>query len=74
MRTEPFPRRHPLLSYFVLAYGITWGGVVLLLASRGFELGALPLGDKGLVIALMPLGPSASAGSTRTRTACCWRC
>jgi len=37
MKTIPFLRRHPLLSYFMLAYGITWGGILLLLAGRGLD-------------------------------------
>lgn len=56
----PFLRRHPLLGYFVLAYGITWGGIPFLLASRAFDLVTPRPGDLGLVFALMLLGPSAS--------------
>lgn len=60
MTTVLFLRRHPLVGYFALAYGITWGGILMLLAGRGFELGALRPGDKGIVIAWMLLGPGAS--------------
>lgn len=53
-------RHHPLLVFFLLAYGITWGGILSLLAHRGFDLASAQAGDKGLTIALMLLGPSAS--------------
>ncbi len=55
-----FLRRHPLLGYFVLAYGITWGGILLLLASRAFDLATPRPSNLGLVFALMLLGPSVS--------------
>jgi membrane protease YdiL (CAAX protease family) len=58
VKGAPFLRRHPLVAYFGLAYGITWGGILMLLAARGLELDALRPGDKGTVIALMLLGPS----------------
>jgi hypothetical protein len=60
VKTVPFLRRHPLLGYILLAYGITWGGILLLLASRAFDLVTPRPGDLGLVFALMPLGSSAS--------------
>lgn len=40
MKSVPFLRRHPLVGYLALAYGITWTGIQLLQASRGFDLGA----------------------------------
>lgn len=60
MKPLAWVRRHPLTSYFVLAYGISWGGILILLGTRGFDLGALPSIDTGLMFAMMLLGPSAS--------------
>ena len=34
-------RRHPMLGYFALAYGISWGGILIILGTTGFELTAL---------------------------------
>jgi hypothetical protein len=34
-------RRHPLLGYFALCFGISWGGILLILAATGFSLAAL---------------------------------
>jgi uncharacterized protein len=53
-------RRHALLSYFLLAYGFTWGGILLWLASRAFDLATLRPEDKSLVVVLMLSGPCAS--------------
>jgi uncharacterized protein len=55
-----WPRRHPLWAYFLLAYGITWGGILLTLLSKGFDLVAARPWDKGVMVMLMLLGPSAS--------------
>jgi uncharacterized protein len=58
---KPFLKRHPLVSYFVLAYGITWGGILLFLASRGFQLNTITAQDVPLIFLPMILGPSASS-------------
>jgi hypothetical protein len=60
MKTESFVRRHPVLSYFLLAYGVTGCGILWLLAIRGFDRGALPTVEKGLGVAWTLLGSSAS--------------
>lgn len=53
-------RRHPLLGYFALCFGISWGGILIVLAATGFKLAALQPLETGLIFALMLLGPSAS--------------
>jgi uncharacterized protein len=53
-------RRHALQWYFLLAYGITWGGILLLLASQAFDLATLQPEHKSLVVALMLVGPCVS--------------
>jgi uncharacterized protein len=58
--TMPFLRRHTLLVFFVLAYGISWSGILLLLASQGFGPATPRPADLGVVFALMLLGPSVS--------------
>jgi uncharacterized protein len=60
MPPPSWPRRHPLWAYFLVAYGITWGGILLVLLSKGFDLAAARPWDKGLMVMLMLLGPSAS--------------
>jgi membrane protease YdiL (CAAX protease family) len=60
LNDKSFIQRHPLVSYFALAYGITWGGIILFLASKGFQLSAIQLSEFPLVALLMLLGPSTS--------------
>lgn len=60
MKTMPLLRRHPLVGYFLLAYSITWGGILLLLASKGFDLATPRPWEKTVIVALMLLGPSIS--------------
>jgi uncharacterized protein len=50
----------PLLGYFALAFAISWGGIVTILAARGFDLSAMQSKEAGLVLAAMLLGPSVS--------------
>jgi len=53
-------RDHPLLGYVALAFTISWGGILTILAARGFDLSPmLPL-EAGLILAAMLLGPSVS--------------
>jgi membrane protease YdiL (CAAX protease family) len=56
--------RHPLVSYFVMAYGITWGGILIFLASKGFQLTSLQVQDVSILFMIvflaMLLGPSTS--------------
>lgn len=53
-------RAHPLLGYFLLTFGISWGAILVVAASRGFDLSPLEtLEGSGLAIAML-LGPSLS--------------
>ena len=61
MRTKSsFLQRHSLLTYFLLAYGITWGGILLFLAFIGFEFSAIQMQEGLIIFSLMILGPSLS--------------
>jgi membrane protease YdiL (CAAX protease family) len=51
-------RRHPLLGYFALTYVISWGGILVVLGSTGFDLNVLRPLDTGLIFVCMLLGPS----------------
>ena len=62
-------RRHPLLGYFALTYGISWGGIFVVLGASGFDLPVLRTQSLDLATSLificMLLGPSL-AGLTMT--------
>ena len=58
MTHSPWLRRHPLLGYFALTYGISWGGILVVLGSTGFDLNVLRPLDTGLIFGCMLLGPS----------------
>ncbi len=60
MTLEPWLRRHPLCGYFGLAFGVSWGGILILFIARGFDLAALQPLDTSLMVVLMLLGPSTS--------------
>ena len=64
-RTASLVARHPLVSYFVLAYGITWGSILVFLASRGFQFTSLHVQDTSILFVIifsgMLLGPSTSS-------------
>ncbi|HUE79433.1 MAG TPA: hypothetical protein VMN38_07365 [Sphingomicrobium sp.] len=53
-------QRHPLLGYFVLTFGISWGGILIVLAASGFELSPMQHSEAGLIFVAMLLGPSLS--------------
>ena len=57
--------RSPLLGYCVLSYGISWGGILVVLAFTGFDLATLRPLDTGLIFVVMLLGPS-TAGLAMT--------
>ena len=57
--------RHPLLGYFALTFGISWGGILIVLGTTGFDLTVLRPRDTGLIFVSMLLGPSI-AGLTMT--------
>jgi uncharacterized protein len=53
-------RRQPLFGYFTLAFAISWGGILVILASRRFDLSPLQLFEGALIFLAMLLGPSVS--------------
>ena len=53
-------QRHPLLLFFALAFGISWGPILTIMASRGFDLSPLQGVEGGLMFLAMLLGPSVS--------------
>jgi membrane protease YdiL (CAAX protease family) len=58
-------RRHPLSSYYALTYGISWGGILIVLGASGFNLSVVSPLDTGLIFVSMLLGPS-TAGLSLT--------
>ncbi|HYN61319.1 MAG TPA: CPBP family glutamic-type intramembrane protease [Rubrivivax sp.] len=60
MKIEPWIRRHPVCSFFALAFGISWGGILVVTATTGFDLLELRPLDTGLIFVFMLLGPSTS--------------
>ena len=52
--------RHPLTGFFALVFGISWGGIAIIMAARGFALSPLQPVEGGLMFLMMLLGPSAS--------------
>ncbi|HRQ38610.1 MAG TPA: type II CAAX endopeptidase family protein [Chloroflexota bacterium] len=51
-------QRYSLFFYFVLAYGIAWGGSLFVAAARGFDPGNLGLSDIFIMFLFMLAGPS----------------
>lgn len=51
-------QRYPLFFYFVLAYGIAWGGSLLVAAAKGFDTGSIGISEIGLMFLFMLAGPS----------------
>ena len=51
-------RQRPLGSFFALAYGISWGATLIVLAASRFDLVELSPLDTGLIVVSMLLGPS----------------
>ena len=60
MNLKTYIQRNPLTSYFALAYGITWGGILIFLASKGFQVATLQFQDALVIFLMMFLGPSTS--------------
>jgi membrane protease YdiL (CAAX protease family) len=50
--------RHPLIGFLALVFGISWGGIAVIMAARGFDLSALQPVEGGLMFLMMLLGPS----------------
>ena len=61
MDVKALIQRLQLPSYFMLAYDITWLGILLILVASGFQLGTLPQGSVALIFFAMLLGPSLSS-------------
>ncbi len=61
MNIKSIIQRHPLVSYFALAYGTTWSAILIFLASKGFQLATLQIQDGLMIFVMMFLGPSTSA-------------
>ena len=57
MNVRTFLSRHPAVTYFVLAYGISWSGAFLLVAPRLFRGESLQKMDGLMMFPLMLLGP-----------------
>jgi uncharacterized protein len=52
-------KRHPLLSYFALAFGISWGGILLVVGPSGISANRLPSDMQiALLLPTMAVGPS----------------
>ena len=49
---------HPLLGYFAAVYGISWGGILIVMGAQGFDLALLRPMDTGIIFVAMLLGPS----------------
>src|SRR5512143_4301077 len=57
-KIQGFVRRHPLLSYVLLVFAISWGGILIVLANGGFTPGGAEGQKQFLLMYLaMLLGP-----------------
>ena len=55
---KKFIQRYPLAFYFVLAYGIAWGGALLIAALKGFRSSEIGITQIGFMFLFMLAGPS----------------
>lgn len=53
-------KRHPLFGFFTLAFGISWGGILIILVGNGFDLSPMHPLESGLIFFAMIMGPSVS--------------
>ena len=60
MTPSSFLQRRPLLSYTVLTFVISWGGILMVLAATGFDLATPQATEFALLFLLMLAGPSVS--------------
>ena len=60
MTFMPWLRCHPVGGYCALTYGVSWGGILIVVSATGLNLIELTSLDTGLIFVLMLLGPSTS--------------
>jgi uncharacterized protein len=53
-------RRHPLITFFALTYGLSWGAALVVFGASHFNLVELSPVDTGFIFVAMLLGPSVS--------------
>lgn len=53
-------RRHPLIGYFAMTFGISWCGILVVLIATGFDLSTPQPVALGLIFVLMLCGPAVS--------------
>ncbi len=58
MNPSGFIKRHPVVSYFVLAYAIAWGGILAVASAKGFRADRFEILDAMLMFLAMLVGPS----------------
>lgn len=51
-------KQHQVLSFFLLAYGVAWGVILVVASSKGFHANRFQLPDIMLMFLAMLLGPS----------------
>src|SRR5512141_284863 len=61
MKIKLFLNNHALTGYFFLAYAITWGSILALLGTKGFQLSTISFQDVLLFFVMMLAGPSLSS-------------
>src|SRR4051812_9924328 len=59
-RPETAVGRGPLVAYFLLAYALTWGLILVFLASKGFRFSEIGATDALVLFPCMLVGPSLS--------------
>jgi membrane protease YdiL (CAAX protease family) len=60
MTLAPWLRSHPMLGYFALTFGISWGGILIVFVATGFDLSAPKSAELAHISVLMLLRPSLS--------------
>lgn len=60
MERDPMSPIRPLIAFFALAYAITWGLILVFLASKGFAFADISLADGFVIFLCMLAGPSLS--------------
>jgi membrane protease YdiL (CAAX protease family) len=58
MSFETLLRRYPVCSFFAMAFAISWGGILVVMAATDFDLLVLRPLDTGIIFVFMLLGPS----------------